>query len=122
MWNAYIMNPNWQENLRLDGNSLVIIRGVAAFDLDDQPTVESSEVILLEIKDGRLTRRTEPLIIGGKEFPLKEKTATGLPPFEKGPLYDYLIKSPDEERINYIDESANSKKSSRSMLITEERQ
>jgi hypothetical protein len=59
-----------------------------------------------------LTRRTEPLIIDGKEFPLKEKTATGLPPFEKGPLYDYLIKSPDEEPINYIDESANSNKSS----------
>jgi hypothetical protein len=100
--NAYALNPNWQENLRLDGNSLVIIRGIGAFDLDDQPTVESSEVILLEIKDGRLTRRTDPLIINGKEFPLKQKTATGLPPFEKGPLYDYLIKSPDEEPIDYI--------------------
>ena len=81
---AYVMKPNWQENIALNGNSFELNRFVW-------------------LRPG-------------------EKTATGLPPFEKGPLYDYLIKSPDEERINYVDESANSNKSSRSMLITEERQ
>jgi hypothetical protein len=49
-----------------------------------------------------LTRRTDPLIIDGKEFPLKEKTATALPLLENAPIYDYLIKTPDEEPINYI--------------------
>jgi hypothetical protein len=128
-WNAYIMNPNWQENIVAKGNSFQLNSSIAeggwfgtGKPKQRSVEVESSKVILLEIKDGRLTRRTEPLIIDGKEFPLKGKTATGLPPFEKGPLYDYLIKSPDEERINYIDESINSNKSSRSMLITEERQ
>ncbi len=115
---AHLMKPNWQENIAPNGNSFELNRFIWLRHLKPNQSIdaaETSQVILLEIKDGRLTRRTEPLIIDGKEFPLKEKTATGLPPFEKGPLYDYLIKSPDEERINYIDESANSNKSSRSM-------
>lgn len=101
--NAYTMNQNWQKNIVANGNSFQLNPSVADegwLGTDKQRNVESSKVILLEIKDGRLTRRTEPLIIDGKEFPLKEKIATGLPSFEKGPLYDYLIKSPDEKPIN----------------------
>ena len=78
------LDKNWQKNIVANGNSFQLNPSVADegwLGTDKQRNVESSKVILLEIKDGRLTRRTEPLIIDGKEFPLKEKIATGLPSF-----------------------------------------
>ena len=102
IWQSmYLLRKEWRETIVTDGNTFKLNPSVVG-GAHYGRVVESSDVIFLEVKDGQLTRRTEPLIIGDKEFPLKEKTASGLPPFEKGPLYDYLIKSPDEEPINYV--------------------
>ena len=72
-------------------------------DIERDRQLESSRIILLEARDGKLTRRTEPLRIGSQEFRFKEKSVSGLPPFKKGILYDYLIRSSNEEQIRYID-------------------
>ena len=103
--NGYMLKPNWWEKN-------IVPAGEDSFQLNsstmrgpksgDTPTIKSSNVIFLEVEDGQLTRRTKPLIIDGQEFPLKSKSASSLPPFEKGPLYDYLIRSPEEKPINYI--------------------
>lgn len=67
-----------------------------------QRQVDSSNVIFLETKSGQLTRRTEPLVIDGQQFRLKEKLVSGLPEFPKGLLYNYLIKESDEEPSDYL--------------------
>ena len=64
--------------------------------------VESSNVILLEAKDGKLTRRTESIIIDSQEFPLKDQSTSETPQLDPTYLYQYLIKSPDEESVNYL--------------------
>ena len=104
LWvNGYLMRSNWRENIEIKGNSFQLNKSVAAgYYAQEKPTVESSKVILLEAKDGQLTRRTEPLIIRGQKVRLKEKSASGHLSFKKEPLYDYLIKSPDEEPVKYI--------------------
>ena len=107
-FNAYIlMSPNWKETIVVDGNSLRLNQSMRStiwgrFGSEGVLTFESSDLILLEAKNGQLTRKAEPLIINGKEFPLKKKPATNPPLIKNTPIYDYLIKSPDEEPINYI--------------------
>ncbi len=65
-------------------------------------SVNSSNVIFLETSHGKLTRRTEPLVLGGKIFKLKEQSATGLPPFAKKSIYNYLVRQPNEPPISYL--------------------
>ena len=111
-FNAYIlMSPNWKETMIVDGNSFRLnesMRPVIWGRFQEQwkskgyRTFASSELILVEAKNGQLTRRTDPLVIDGKEFPLKKKPATNPPLLKNAPIYDYLIKSPDEEPIDYI--------------------
>jgi hypothetical protein len=102
----------WREKILTDGNlfrtisigevgedgSLALRKG----NMNSQRKVESSNVIFLETKNGQLTRRNEPLVINGQEFRLKEKSASKLPPLEKGSLYNYLIKNSGEEPIDYL--------------------
>lgn len=107
-FNAYIlMSPNWKETIIVDGNSLRLNQSMKSviwgrFGSEGYRTFESSDLILLEAKNGQLTRKAEPLIINGKEFPLKEKTTTTLPLDRKASIYNYLIKSPNEKPIEYI--------------------
>ncbi len=65
-------------------------------------SVKSSNVIFLETSNGKLTRRTEPLVLGGKVFKLKEQSTTGLPPFAKKSIFNYLIRQPNEPPISYL--------------------
>jgi hypothetical protein len=123
---VYRLKPDWQEKIILGEENVFDLnsstRWMPSFIIDGQgfpslywkekivseknlivkTTVASTNVILLETKDGQLTRKTEPLIIGEREFPLKEKSASRLPPFDKGSLYDYLIRASDEESIKYL--------------------
>lgn len=100
----YKLRPGWQENI-LSNKNLFQLKdlGLVLAKRDRDHQFESSSIIFLEAKDGKLTRRTEPLRIDGQEFTLKPKSASGLPPFPKGILYDYLIESAEEKSIKYID-------------------
>jgi hypothetical protein len=109
-FNAYIlMSPNWQEIILAKENLLQLDRSMKStiwgrFENDGLRTFASSQLILLEANNGKLTRRIDPLVIDGRELPLKMKPATSLPLLENAPIYDYLIQSPDEEPIDYINE------------------
>ena len=110
----YLLKPNWQDAIISDENLFDLnYSTIVAFNPDPLKPhpfgfekyldkVDSSHIILLETENGRLIRRTEPLVIDGREFTLKEMSTSKLPPLEKGHLYDhYLIKSPSEESIDY---------------------
>jgi hypothetical protein len=99
---VHILLPGWQEKIVSNGQS---------FELNDLTTlslsiiygsVKSSNVIFLEAHDGRLTRRTEPLIIDGQEFPLKQVASSRDQPLKKGHLYPYLIRSSNEQPVRYL--------------------
>ena len=111
----YSLLPQWQDAIVSDENLLDLnYSTVLTFSPDPlRPhpfgfeehfdKVESSNVIFLEANNGRLARRTEPLVIDGREFPLKEISTSKLPLLEKGHLYNnYLNRSPDEESVNYL--------------------
>jgi hypothetical protein len=100
---AYRLQSNWQSKLAADGNLLHVS---AAIDWITEPEmkreVASTNVIFLETTNGRLTRRTKPLVIGNRQFALKQPSLSGLPPFEKKYLYNYLIQKPNEQPIDYL--------------------
>ncbi len=99
------LRSHWQKRIVSDDNLFQLnqLKGLVVEDIERDRQLESSRIILLEARDGKLTRRTEPLRIGSQEFRFKEKSVSGLPPFKKGILYDYLIISSKEEVIRYID-------------------
>ncbi len=102
----YRLPKNWQEIIISQDGLLQtvsteeewsgIVEGVP------RRSVKSSDVIFLETKNGKLTRRKEPLVLGEKIFKLKEQSVSGLPTFEKTPIYDYLIRQPTEPRVSYL--------------------
>ncbi|MDB9450154.1 hypothetical protein [Dolichospermum circinale] len=65
--------------------------------------IDSHNIILLQEKDGKLFRRSEPLTIGNQKFEFKSVSELTLHSFEKGALYSSLIKQDDEPSINYFD-------------------
>ena len=96
----YRLKPHWQEQIKPEGNLFKLNAMVSWFMSvpDRGRNLESTNVILLEKKNGQLTRRTETLRIGDREFSLKDALASKPLRFEKGWLYDYLIKSPKENQ------------------------
>ncbi len=103
----YKLIPDWQNYIGSDENLLHLKRTTWNYFPFIRPQhkdliVESSNVILLDTNNGRMTRRTEPLSIGNQDFILKEISASEPSLFEKGPLYDYLISAPDSAPISYL--------------------
>jgi hypothetical protein len=95
--------PGWENKIVSDGDLFELnSSSVMGAQSDVELKVESSNAIFLEIKNGKLTRKTDPLIIDGQVLPLKKESDSELPPLKKGSLYDYLIISSDEEPINYL--------------------
>lgn len=96
-WQTKILSPeNLLQTASIEEDWSGLIEGVP------RRSVKSSNVIFLETSNGKLTRRTEPLSVGGKIFKLKEQSATGLPPFTKTSIYNYLIRQPNEPPISYL--------------------
>ena len=103
---VYRLNPHWQNYIGSDGN-LLHLKKTTEWLPFIQPQhkdliVDSSNVILLDTNNGRMTRRTEPLSIGSQDFILKDILTSEPSLFEKGSLYDYLINPPDSEPISYL--------------------
>ena len=92
-----LLKSNWQSKITMNRNLFQLSDSnvylpCCNFGKRDYPLiVDSSRVILLEMKAGKLIRRNRPLIIGGQEFKLKQTSTMGLPPFKKKIVYDYLV-------------------------------
>lgn len=100
---VHLLIWDWKKNIASGTHSFALNRSTIKTSVSNYfGTVDSSNVILLESKNKQLTRRTEPLTINNQKFPLKQRTTLVESPFEKGPLYDYLIRRPDEEPIKYL--------------------
>ena len=56
--------------------------------------VESTQVIIIETDGDGLSRRVEPLIAGGVEYPLKSPDGSEVKDLEKGILFDYFVVNP----------------------------
>jgi hypothetical protein len=99
----YRLQSTWQDKLVSKQNLFHVSAAITWLNEDEiQREVESANVILLETKNGRLTRRIEPLVIGSRKFSLKEQNVSGLPPFERKYLYDRLIQAPTEKPVDYL--------------------
>ena len=88
---VYRLVPDWRK---------YIVRDEGLFQLKDFTThapashyknIESSICIMIEKINGDWSRRTEPLVFDGIEYPLKIPDSTIPPSFDKGFLFDYLV-------------------------------
>ncbi|WP_339383308.1 hypothetical protein [Oculatella sp. LEGE 06141] len=103
----YRLQRNWSDPLADDvsGNRLKLTQNTIVYHrlAKATPEVESSNLIVIEARNGQLSRRTEPLPGDGRTFPLKPPDLTIEPPsFEEGILYPYLIRAQGEQPIQYI--------------------
>lgn len=103
---VYKLKLNWQQEAVLGRNLFQLSKAttnwLAWLNPKPNDTIESSNIILLQTKNGQLTRRTKPLEIAGQRISLKEKSALKPSEFKKGPLYDYIIMNSDEKPIDYL--------------------
>lgn len=89
---AYRLDDDWQEYIALEDNFLQIDREVALDQREVPGKVRSDRVIFLRSHEGRLSRQSEPLVVGDQTFPLKQnQTQLKEPPFRPNLLFDLLM-------------------------------
>ena len=101
----YKLNPDWQRFFAANGEiALNNENGLLFFYYPWEPArqVKTSQIILLQEKDGKLVRTTTPIVVGTKKFSFKPLTNSTLYSFEKGYLYDYLITPNNKKSVNYF--------------------
>jgi hypothetical protein len=102
----YRLNPNWQNKiddqgiLTLDSNNGVVYFYFHPWELDRH--LQTSEIILLQEKNGKLIRQTDPIIVGEKKFYFKPISKTTLDIFKKGFLYKDIINPSIRKSIDYL--------------------
>ncbi|MFN6010542.1 MAG: hypothetical protein ACK47N_10840 [Microcystis sp.] len=101
----YKLNPDWQLKIAANGEmALNNENGLLFFYYPWEPArqVKTSEIILLQEKDGKLVRTTTPIVAGAKKFSFKPLTNSTIDSFDKGYLYDYLIAPNNKKSVNYF--------------------
>lgn len=101
----YKLNPDWQLKIAANGEiALNNDNGLLFFYYPWEPArqVKTSEIILLQEKDGKLVRTTTPIVAGAKKFSFKPLTNSTIDSFDKGYLYDYLIAPNNKKSVNYF--------------------
>lgn len=93
---VYELKSGWEKRILSDQNLFRLDKSVTIKgDLPRTYLVDSSSVIFIETKTGKLFRRIEPLIIKDQVFPLKQKANSFVSSFDQRLLYKYLIESPN---------------------------
>lgn len=93
---AYRLDDDWQEYIALDDELLLIDREVALDRRELPGKIRSDRVLFLRSHGGRLSRQFEPLVVGGRSFPLKQnQTQLKDPPFRPNFLFDLLMSKPN---------------------------
>lgn len=101
----YKLNPDWQQKISANGEmALNNDNGLLSYyyTWESPRQVKTSEIILLQEKDGKLVRTTTPIVVGTKKFSFKPLTNSTLDSFEKAYLYDYLISPNNKKSVNYF--------------------
>jgi len=101
----YKLNPDWQQKIPANGEmALNNENGLLSYyyTWESARQVKTSEIILLQEKDGKLVRTTTPIVAGAKKFSFKPLTNSTIDSFDKGYLYDYLIAPNNKKSVNYF--------------------
>jgi hypothetical protein len=101
----YKLNPDWQQKIAANGEmALNNENGLLSYyyPWESARQVKTSEIILLQEKDGKLVRTTTPIVAGAKKFSFKPLTNSTINSFDKGYLYDYLIAPNNKKSVNYF--------------------
>jgi hypothetical protein len=101
----YKLNPDWQQKIAANGEmALNNENGLLSYyyPWESARQVKTSEIILLQEKDGKLVRTTTPIVVGTKKLSFKPLANSTLDSFEKGYLYDYLITPKNQKSVNYF--------------------
>jgi hypothetical protein len=101
---VHLLRTDWRKHIVANNNNFKLNESTIASSKAHYRyrRVNSSQIIFLETNSGKLTRRTQPLIVGGRAFSLKEKVSKRLPSLDKGHLYDPLIGEADNNSIEYL--------------------
>lgn len=92
---------DWEEKVQFDGHMLNIDEVAAREARNSIKKVESTNVILLETKNRQLTRRNAPIVIGGRKLAIKANNVSSPTFFNRGPLYEYLVRDSDIRERSY---------------------
>lgn len=95
------LREDWKKHILLDNNTISLNKDTI-FTCCYERTVEGSNIIFLEVKNGNLTRRTEPILIDGEYLRLKDESFPIVPNLERKPIYEYLIGNSDKVDTSYI--------------------
>jgi hypothetical protein len=88
---VYRLEPGWEQTLAAADGQFQI-NGQNSFIPEAMfVTLPSTNVIFLETGAGRLFRRTDPLVLNGQEYPLRQPLSAGEPPFVPTPLHQWLL-------------------------------
>jgi len=101
----YKLNPDWEQKIPANGEmALNNENGLLSYyyTWESARQVKTSEIILLQEKDGKLVRTTTPIVAGAKKFSFKPLTNSTIDSFDKGYLYDYLIAPNNKKSVNYF--------------------
>jgi hypothetical protein len=91
---VYRLHPSWQPNIVTEEGLFQINQTTVSSPSDHFTVVHSTDVILLEITQGGISRRSDQLEINGIPYLLKDTSTGEYIQFDKGILYDYLINEP----------------------------
>jgi hypothetical protein len=101
----YKLNPDWQQKIAANGEMALNNENGLLFyyyPWESARQVKTSQIILLQEKDGKLVRTTTPIVVGTKKLSFKPLANSTLDSFEKGYLYDYLITPKNQKSVNYF--------------------
>ncbi|MGK7956156.1 MAG: hypothetical protein AB4063_13045 [Crocosphaera sp.] len=97
---VYLLTPNWKDEIITESNRFLLNTSTLAAAPVHLPvpnqdsTIDSQNVILIQTEQEKLVRHPQKLILHDQVFSLKEQTTTDLDSFPRKPLYNYLILDP----------------------------
>lgn len=95
-WNdvphVYRLIPGWKKIVLNEAGEFMLNASTVLSPLEHRGNVLSSNITLIEFDDGVLVRRTGPLNIDGKDFPLRGPSGSDTD-YEKNILFDLLIQN-----------------------------
>jgi hypothetical protein len=98
----YRLVPGWREHIVTKDGEFELGTSTVFENERYRRRVRPDDVILLEVENGRLTRRSQ-LVLGERRFTLKSRPALAVPPvFEEGPLYELFSIGSAEDAVDHL--------------------
>ena len=89
---VYRLVPGWQDHILGESGQFIVNASTTIAPAVLYREIPSTDVIFIETYSGRLSRRTEPLVLFGKSYELY-KTPAHVVMYDENVLYDFLVGS-----------------------------